>query len=403
VVDTLRGLAARKELRVDSNVDAGIGPLLIDPARIKQVLYNYLSNAIKFTPAGGRISVRGTPEGADFVRIEVEDTGVGIAPGDFAKLFVEFQQLDASAAKRYQGTGLGLALTRRITEAHGGWVEVRSTRGCGSTFCSIVPRRLGEISSGAREPAFSDRWSAMLLVIDGNPAVRRWLADQFRELSHRVELAAPQEAVAICERRAFDAIVLDPLVPELRRCDVVQRIRASELNRNVPLFAVATSAERQRSQGFPLQDFLIKPVREELLESSLSRALGAGQNQTVLVVDDDETCLRMIEPVLARMGCNAICTRGAEAGLRVVQERPPGAIVLDLVMSEVDGFEFLERLRQLPAAHDIPVVIWTAKDLSPEEESSLRRSATAIVAKANDGPRAITERLRGMFVDRHVC
>jgi protein-histidine pros-kinase len=140
VRDVLRGLAADKRIRVEVDVDADLGPVILDPARIKQVLYNYLSNAIKFTGEGGRVQVRARPDGGDEIRIDVEDTGIGIAADTIPRLFVEFQQLDAGKGKRYQGTGLGLALTRRILEAQGGRVEVQSDLGVGSRFSAIVPR-----------------------------------------------------------------------------------------------------------------------------------------------------------------------------------------------------------------------------------------------------------------------
>jgi signal transduction histidine kinase len=114
----------------------------VDASRLKQILYNYLSNAIKFTPEKGRVTVRIAPHGPDLFRVDVEDTGIGIPEESFGKLFVEFQQLDASTAKKYQGTGLGLALTKRIAEAHGGRVEVRSEVGVGSTFSAILPREI---------------------------------------------------------------------------------------------------------------------------------------------------------------------------------------------------------------------------------------------------------------------
>jgi len=139
VRDIVRGLAAQKRLRLETAI-AEMGPVVVDSARVKQILYNYLSNAIKFTPEKGTVTVRIDSEGDDHFRIEVSDTGIGISPENVAKLFIEFQQLDASAAKRYQGTGLGLALTKRIAEAHGGRVEVRSSPGVGSTFSAILPR-----------------------------------------------------------------------------------------------------------------------------------------------------------------------------------------------------------------------------------------------------------------------
>ena len=141
VRDILRGLAASKHLHVETYVDHDVATVVVDPARMKQVLYNYLANAIKFTEEGGKISIRAIPDGPDLFRIDVEDTGIGVAAENLGRLFVEFQQLDASSAKRYQGTGLGLALTKRIVEAQGGRVEVRSTPQRGSTFSAILPRR----------------------------------------------------------------------------------------------------------------------------------------------------------------------------------------------------------------------------------------------------------------------
>jgi protein-histidine pros-kinase len=142
VRDILRGLAAKKHLRVEIDVDEEVRKVVVDAGRVKQILYNYLSNAIKFTAEGGRILVRVASESPSLFRIDVEDTGIGIPSEQLGKLFVEFHQLDATAAKRHQGTGLGLALTKRIAEAHGGRVAVRSTPGHGSTFSAVLPRAI---------------------------------------------------------------------------------------------------------------------------------------------------------------------------------------------------------------------------------------------------------------------
>jgi PAS domain S-box-containing protein len=139
VRDILRGLASSKHIVVETQVDPAVRSQVLDPARLKQVLYNYLSNALKFTGERGRVVIRAVPEGSDTFRVDVEDTGIGIGAEQIPRLFVEFQQLDASAAKKYQGTGLGLALTRRIVEAYGGRVEVRSVVNQGSTFSAILP------------------------------------------------------------------------------------------------------------------------------------------------------------------------------------------------------------------------------------------------------------------------
>ncbi len=140
VRDIARSLGARRSIDLGTVVDPGLGPVILDASKLKQVLYNYISNAVKFTSDGGRVVIAALPEGPDRFRVEVTDTGIGIAPGDLKKLFVEFSQLDGGAGKRYQGTGLGLALTKRIVEAQGGQVGVRSEVGRGSTFFAVLPR-----------------------------------------------------------------------------------------------------------------------------------------------------------------------------------------------------------------------------------------------------------------------
>jgi signal transduction histidine kinase len=140
VRDILRGLAAERRIQLTVVVDPVLESVRVDPRMLKQVLYNYLSNAIKFTPEGGRVEMRILPEGDDRFRVEVEDNGIGISPEDLGRLFVEFQQLDSGATKRYPGTGLGLALTKRLVEVQGGVVGVESTPGKGSTFFAVLPR-----------------------------------------------------------------------------------------------------------------------------------------------------------------------------------------------------------------------------------------------------------------------
>src|SRR5439155_8170555 len=152
VRDIVRTLAATKLVHIAVEVDAALTTVVADPARLKQILYNYLSNAIKFTPDHGRVMIRVAPEAADHFRLEVEDTGIGIRPQDMERLFVEFQQLDASASKKYQGTGLGLALTRRIVEAQGGRVGARSTPGEGSVFFAVLPRVAAPARADAAGP-----------------------------------------------------------------------------------------------------------------------------------------------------------------------------------------------------------------------------------------------------------
>jgi PAS domain S-box-containing protein len=152
VRDVVRGIAAARRTTIEMAVDPAVGTVTLDPARLKQVLYNFLSNAVKFAPDNGRVSIRVGPEADDLFRLEVEDNGIGIAAHDLPRLFVEFQQLDSSSGKRFQGTGLGLALTRRIVEAQGGSVGVTSQLGVGSTFYAVLPRRLAPLTAQVTAP-----------------------------------------------------------------------------------------------------------------------------------------------------------------------------------------------------------------------------------------------------------
>ena len=278
--DVLRGLAASQHLQIEADVDPQIASVVVDPARVKQILYNYLSNAIKFTPPGGRVAIRVLPEGPSLFRIDVEDTGVGIAAGDMGKLFVEFQQLDASAAKTHQGTGLGLALTKKLAQAHGGHVEVHSTPGEGSTFSVILPR-------------------------------------------------------------------------------------------------VMTIAE---------EDLMAAP------------AVGVHEgNRTILVVDDDPAALKLASLALREMGYRPVCSADPEAALRTVEANPPGIVIVDLLMPGVDGFEFVSRFRAMPAGRDVPIIVWTVKDLDAVERRRLQPSITALVSKNTGGSTALVEELQRLL------
>jgi signal transduction histidine kinase len=221
VRDILRGLAASKRLRVETQLDPDVAFAVVDPARLKQVLYNYVSNAIKFTPEGGRIVIRVAAQGPDLFRLDVEDTGIGIPPEHLGKLFVEFQQLDASAAKKFQGTGLGLALTKRIVEAHGGRVEVRSTPGKGSTFSAILPRAMTaapQLHPPAVLPTAANR---PVLVLDDDPAALKLVETTLRQMGYRSVCAHSAE-------EALQAAEADPpaiVVSKSGIADLVETLR----------------------------------------------------------------------------------------------------------------------------------------------------------------------------------
>jgi len=189
--DILRSLGAKKRVEIEPEVEPGMPEAVVDPAKLKQVLYNYLSNALKFTPEGGRVVVRARTEDALHFRVEVEDTGIGIRPEDMKRLFVEFEQLDAGLTKAYPGTGLGLALTKRIVEAQGGRVGVESAPGRGSRFFAVLPRVTATpaLASEARPKGPAPRpGSPRVLVVEDDPEEQSWLSVTLAAAGYAVEV-----------------------------------------------------------------------------------------------------------------------------------------------------------------------------------------------------------------------
>ncbi|HLL23484.1 MAG TPA: ATP-binding protein, partial [Kofleriaceae bacterium] len=213
VTAILRTLAAHKRLRIETEVDPRVANVVLDPARFKQVAYNYLSNALKFTQQGGKIVARVLPEDDDHFRFEVTDNGVGISAADQARLFVEFQQLESGAAKRHQGTGLGLALTRRLVEAQGGRIGVRSSLGAGSTFFAVLPQRASQtVEPPPTIPALGEG-TRTILVVEDDARDQAQLVTTLTNAGYSVELAATgAEALTRWRSRAFDAVTIDLLL-----------------------------------------------------------------------------------------------------------------------------------------------------------------------------------------------
>jgi CheY-like chemotaxis protein len=373
------------------------------------VLYNYISNAIKFTPEGGRVTIRTQAQADETFRLEVEDTGIGIAAEDIDRLFVEFQQLDESTAKRQPGTGLGLALTRRLLEAQGGIVGVRSTLGQGSTFFAVFPRRAQQATTVVPAPSFygGPGGTPVILVIEDEDRDRASLVRMLTEAGYSVVTAATgAQALARCNESRFDAITLDLILPDSSGVDVLRGIRASEKNRDVPVIVVTVVTERGAVAGFAVHDILPKPLDSPVLLDSLQRAGVAGEGAgTVLVVDDDAWSLKLMAATLDQLGYQSLCTPSAKLGLQAAVESAPVAVILDLTMPEMDGFEFLDHFRQIAQCRHTPVIVWTIRDITAEERARLAVSAQGIVQKGRRAGAALAAELgellkvRSGFVD----
>ena len=401
--DIVRGLAAKKRLRITISVDPEVSSVVLDASRLKQVLYNYLSNAIKFSREGQTIKVSATCEGAKAFRLIVQDQGIGIRPTDLAKLFIEFEQLDSTATKQYQGTGLGLALSKKIVEAQGGRVGVDSVWENGSTFYAILPRQFGfpvEIVELAPPNTHGD--VPHLLVIEDDPKERAWLAQVLTRAGYKVETASNgTRALLLCREHRFDAITLDLILPDISGQELLANIRGSGLNCETPVLVVTIFSGSAAVLGYRVSEFLTKPVREVDLLAALKRnGILPEHSPRILCIDDDPTSLKLAEVALTSAGYIPLCQHDSTAALDFLDTECPAAIILDLLMPGMNGFEFMEEVRRRPRSSQIPVIIWTVKDLTPQERSRLQAGAQSVVVKGANGTAHLFEELE-KYVTRH--
>ncbi len=425
VRDIMRTLVAQKRIQMEVEIDPGLTEVVLDPSKLKQVLFNYLSNAIKFTPEEGRVTIVMHRHGVDTFVLEVKDTGIGIKPEDIPRLFVEFQQLDSSASKKYQGTGLGLALTKRIVEAQGGEVGVSSMPGAGSAFFARLPiEHKGGLNNARLAPAELDEPRAPLnaetrfepidtllaaslgkrtdggshphvLVVDSDEKDRHWLEKTLTRSGYAVTTAASgRVALAQLKGKKFAAIAIDLMLPDMSGWDVIRQLRADGTNADTPILMVTVLANRSAGLAVPIHDYLLKP----LLPTRLLASLAAGgvaphAGRTILIIDDDPRTVELLGPVVREWGYRPIFAQSGAEALEMVEGERPAALVVDLNMPEMSGLEFLNVLRADKRFHDIPAIVMTAKDLRAEEVHQLRTLAQSIVQKGSGGSLDLLETL----------
>jgi PAS domain S-box-containing protein len=406
VNDILQTSAHRSGVRLRTEIEASVADVVLDPARLKQVLYNYLSNAIKFTPAGGQVTLRVLPEGDSQVRIEVEDTGVGIAEADLPRLFVEFQQLESGMAKPHAGTGLGLALTRRLVQAQGGSVGVRSIVGQGSVFhvvldrvCRPMPDPTAPASPAEPLDAAGQAQAAphRFLVIEDNAQDRARIQNALTQAGFSADTAPnAREALARANTEPYDAITLDLMLPDRRGLELLSSIRSEGASRGTPVVAVSMAADPSSDARFPIADVLAKPLDVQQVVAALGQIpQTAGRPATrVMVVDDDALALDLMSATLTPLGLHPICIDDGRRALREMALHRPDVIILDLMMPGFDGFSVLDGLLQMPEWRHTPVFIWTSMLLTDDEYALLAHSARAILSKGGGALQALLEDLR---------
>jgi len=368
-VATLRPSMLAQSVQVKIHIDPDLTDVDADPARLKQSLYNYLSNAIKFSSRGGHVHVQAMPEGADRFRVEVIDFGIGIPDGGIAKLFVPFQQLDAGANRRHQGTGLGLALTRQLVEAQGGSVGARSNFNEGSTFYLVLPRKGKEIRA-ALDVQSDGRKAAMphLLVVDEDDEERADVSRQGTDAGFIVASANEDEAFALATSHLFDAVALSVFVKEDVGLKLLNAVRVKSGEDPVTVIVVPT----RPLTALRANDILTKPLDIKRLTQVLDR-LGVLRkaDARLLVIDDDPHALTLMQALLETMNVQADFVDSATTALEYIENKEPDGILLDLMMPTMNGFQFLAELRQNTLRNAVPVVIWTGMTLNEADRTRL--------------------------------
>ena len=386
VLDLVRPLADRKQINLRLATEAA--SILADQAKVKQMLINLVSNAIKFTEPGGRVDVycRRRPQE---VTLAVRDTGVGIARDDIARVFEEFGQVGAAPGKSHEGTGLGLALTKRFAELHGGWVEVRSQVGRGSTFTLHLPHE-ARPAAAAAPPALRPvaPGAPLILVVEDNRQAADLLTTYLSRGGYQVEVAQNGTgALEQARRLRPDAITLDVLLPEIDGWDVLAALKHDPETADIPVVVVTVVDEPGRGRALGAVDYLVKPVDPKALLDCLGRhrliRRQAGHQGPVLVVDDDPLHHRRLEGLLKSEGYAVINAMGGLEGIQRARDSSPSVVILDLLMPDLSGFNVVTALKSDAATAAIPILVMTAKDLTAADKRWLNGQAAAVLDKSS--------------------
>lgn len=392
VCGIMRAAAAKQGVTFEVRVPRDLPELECDPAKFKQVLYNLLSNALKFSPPKSVVAIEARhvpdeypPEGV--IEVAVIDQGIGIAPENHSIIFDEFRQVDATARREFGGTGLGLALVKKFIELQSGRVGVESAIGKGSTFTFSLPVKFrGHVEPAPpaqQELPLTPRGERILVVEDD--------ATAYESISRHLQSAAyipirarhGEEAIRLARSIHPLAITLDLLLPGADGWEVLKRLKSDPATSDIPVVIVSMIDNRELGVALGADDYFLKPVDRERLILRL-RQFSAGRTSPkprLLLIDDDRAVHELVEAELNHVGFDLIRAFSGAAGLERAREDVPDVIILDLMMPDMSGFEVAEALKSDPATSQIPILILTAKELTAEDRRMLNSKIAALVPK----------------------
>jgi len=398
--------------------DNQIQTIATDHIKLRQCLLNLLSNASKFTHEGA-ITLRCISEKQDgeaFIRFSVSDTGIGIREKALEHLFEKFVQGDGSTTRKYGGTGLGLAITKQLIELMGGEIGVTSQLGKGSTFTILLP--VGELEKYAESvetfgvpaqgsqaglPAVTqEKQEKTVLVIDDDPAVldlmTRFLTKEGFQV---VSSSCGEEGLRIAEKLKPFAITLDVKMPGMDGWTVLSQLKKVPELVETPVIMMSIMEDYEKGYALGASEYLTKPIQRDLLFEVLMKyrpTVGEGQ---VLVVEDDQASRELLSGTLKKEGWHVREAFNGLEALETIKAAPPDLILLDLMMPEMDGFQFLERLRKQKLAEGVPVVVITAKDLTGQDRAKLSKSVDRILEKGGYVRERLLQEVR-FLVQSHI-
>ena len=450
VTRPFRHEAENRRITFDVHMDPHLSRSLVtDSKRVQQVLKNLLSNAFKFTEQGGvRLSVAAAVGGwsddhpilkgaASVVAFEVSDTGIGIPFEKQRIIFEAFQQADAGTSRKYGGTGLGLAISRELASLLGGEIQLRSTPGSGSTFTLYLPQTYvgPSVASVAVVPSTSvptpqqpgsflsvrvpeyqveqivdDRAhlqpdDAILLIVEDDPHYARVMCDLSRDRGFKV-LVATRGAEALVLAREYHptAVSLDVFLPDMLGWTVLSHLKQDPATRHIPVQMLTLDEDRQHGLARGAFAFVTKPTTTEGLEAALARIkeYATPRRKRLLVVEDNAAEQLSIRELLGYDDIDIAVADTGEAALAALHEEPFDCVVLDLRLPDMSGFEVLEQLRDDVSLGDVPVVVFTGKELSPEEDARLHTLARSVVVKGVESPERLLDET-ALFLHRVVA
>jgi signal transduction histidine kinase/CheY-like chemotaxis protein len=406
---TIRPLVEKNGNQLAIECPADLGPMRADVTKVRQTLFNLLSNAAKFTH-DGRISLMVAPAergGARCLAFSVADTGIGMTPEQMGKLFQAFVQADASTTRKYGGTGLGLAISRRFCVLMGGDITVASEPGRGTVFTAVIPVRVREDAGAdpaAAAPAAGPGGSApempgpaapLILVVDDDPTVVDLLSRSLMREGYRVRTSLDgRDALALARDLRPRLITLDVMMPSMDGWSVLAALKADPATHDIPVVMASIVDDKQMGYSLGAAEYLTKPIDRDRLSTILARHAPHAIGRLALVIDDLPDNREVLRWTLEGQGWQVIEAEHGRSGLEQFEARHPSLILLDLAMPVMDGFEFLRELRHRPAGRTVPVVVVTAKELTPEERNLLRACVEQVVQKGAIGPETLIDEIR---------